>query len=448
MFIAEIKNLTKLAAPVSLAQLALVGMGATDVLIAGQAGTDELAGMNLGTNVWNMIILFFMGIGIATQALIANQYGAQSDRGVKHQFHQSSYMCLGLGVIGTVSVLIAAWAFSFASFEADLRLIAQRFLLVISLAAMPMCLLPAVRGTLEGISLTAVVFWINLAAFLLNIPLDYALVHGLWGFPKLGGVGCAWATVVLLWLMLFSACLVLKFHKKTRPKMMFSNFEKPHRETIADTFKLGLPIGLSVVIELSMFSGAGIMIASFGVIEAGAHAVAITIASMSFIFYLGLGQGVTIRASQFLGAKNSDAAWYTIKVGTILNVGLAALFCCLFLVFNQQFVAMFSNDPDVIKLAGILLIFGAVFQIPDCLQVAVICAMRAYRDTASPPKYQIFSFWLLGLPLGIGLAFYQWVPSLEGAKGMWVGMLLSLTLVAVFLLRRLKLLAVASNLKF
>lgn len=447
MVVAEIKNLIKLAAPVSLAQLAIMGMGATDVLIAGQAGTSELAGMNLGSNVWNMIILFFLGVGIATQALIANQHGAGSDRGVKHQFHQSTWMCLALGIVGTLCVLIAAWAFSFASFEADLRLIAQRFLLVISLAAMPMCLLPAVRGTLEGISLTAVVFWINLAAFLINIPLDYALVHGLWGFPKLGGVGCAWATVVLLWLMLLSACFVLKNHKKTRAKRLFSNFEKPHRETIAATFKLGLPIGLSILIELSMFSGAGILIASLGVIEAGAHAVAITVASLSFMFYLGLGQGVTIRASQFLGAKDPHAAWYTIKVGTTFNVALSALFCCMFLAFNEQFVALISDDPEVIKLAGVLLIFGALFQIPDCLQVAVISAMRAYHDTASPPKYQIFSFWLLGLPLGIGLAFYQWLPGLDGAKGMWVAMLLSLSVVAVLLLRRLKQLVVETNLK-
>jgi len=437
VIISEIKNLVRLSAPVSLAQLAVTGMSATDVLIAGQVGTTELAGMNLGANAWHLVILLFMGIGFATQPLVANQFGARSDDGVKHQLHQSVWMCSVLGLIGMVSILITSWAFGFAPFEEGMGLIAQEYLLVISLAALPMCLIPAARGTLEGIGLTAVVFWINLTAFLLNIPLDYVLVHGLWGFPKLGGVGCAWATVLLVWLMFISACYVLKLHQKTRAKMLLTNFEKPHRDTIVKTFKLGLPIGLSIVIELSMFSGAGIMIASIGAIDAGAHAVAITVASMSFMFYMGLGQGVTIRASQFLGAKDPDAARYTIKVGTTFNVCVALLFCCVFLIFNEPLVTLFSDDLQVIKLASVLLIIGAIFQIPDCLQVAVICALRAYHDTASPPKYQVFSFLLLGLPLGIGLAFYQWWPGFEGAKGMWLAMLISLTMVSALLLKRL-----------
>jgi MATE family multidrug resistance protein len=433
----ELKSLIKLAVPVSLAQLSLVGMSATDVLIAGRASTLDLAGMNLGVNIWNMIILFFMGIGFATQPLVAKRFGAKDEAGVKHQLHQSIWMCLVIGIIAMLVVWAAAWGFQFIDFEAQMAFIARDFLFAISLCAIPMSLMPAVRGTLEGMSLTRVVFLINFAAFLINIPLDYVLVNGLYGFPKLGGVGCAWATVTLMWGAFLINLWVLKSHAKLKHKALFADFEKPDMDTIKTTFKLGLPIGVSIVIELAMFSGAGIMIAKFGVIEAGAHAVAIVVASLSFMLYTGLGQGVTIRASQLLGAGLPDHAWNAVKIGTLFNLAISAVICVAYLIFTEPLIRLFTNDPEVIRVAVVLLYFGAAFQIADCLQVAMVCALRAYHDTSSPPKYQLVAFWGFGLPIGVGLSFYGWWPGLEGAKGMWFAMVVSLSIVGLLLLRRL-----------
>jgi len=434
----ELKSLIKLATPVSLAQLSLVGMSATDVLIAGRASTLDLAGMNLGVNTWNMIILFFMGIGFATQPLVAKRFGARDEQGVKHQLHQSIWLCFALGLVAMLVVWAAAWAFKFIDFEPTLSAIARDFLFAISLCAIPMTLMPAVRGTLEGMSLTRVVFLVNFAAFLINIPLDYALVNGAFGFPRFGGVGCAWATVVLMWLAFIINIIVLKTHTKLKDRALFSEFQAPNLETIMYTFKLGLPIGMSIVIELAMFSGAGIMIAKFGVVEAGAHAVAIVVASLSFMLYTGLGQGVTIRASQFLGAEQADKAWYTVKVGTGFNLLISVVICVAFILFTEPLIRLFTSDPEVIDVAVVLLYFGAAFQIADCLQVAMVCALRAYHDTSSPPKYQFLAFWVFGLPIGIGLSFYQWWPGLEGAKGMWFAMVVSLSIVGILLLWRLR----------
>ncbi len=435
--IKEVTSLVNLAAPVSLAQLSMVGMSATDVLIAGHAGTVELAGMNLGFNTWNMIILFFMGIGLATQPLVAKQFGAGSLSGVKHQLQQSIWLCLLLGCIAALIVWLGVWILSFIQFEAHMLSIARRFLMVMSLCAIPMCLMPALRGSLEGMSLTRVVFLVNFAAFLLNIPLDYILVNGLYGMPVLGGVGCAWATVVLVWLSFFAAVVILKRHKKVKQHALLTNFESPNYTTIRKTFGMGLPIGVSIIVELSMFSGAGMLIATLGVVEAGAHAVAITVASISFMLYMGLAQGVTIRASQFLGAGKPEAAWYTVKVGTVFNMSLAALICALFVFYTEPLIRLFSQDDKVVEVAVVLLYFGAAFQLVDCLQVAIVHALRAYHDTSSPPKYQLFAFWVVGLPLGVGLTFERWWPGLKDAKGMWFAMVVSLTLAGVLLLRRL-----------
>ncbi|MEM7360179.1 MAG: MATE family efflux transporter [Pseudomonadota bacterium] len=433
----EIRELIKLALPVSLAQLSLVGMTATDVLIAGNASTVDLAGMNLGSNTWNMIILFFMGIGFATQPLVAKHFGANNEAGIEHQLHQSIWLCLALGVAAMQVTWLGAWFLLQLNFDAEMVGIAHHYLLAISFCAIPSALIPALRGTLEGMSLTRVVFWINFVAFLVNIPLDYVLVNGLYGFPRLGGVGCAWATVFLIWSMFLASGLVLMLHKRLRHLKLLANFQAPQFNTIAATWRLGFPIGVSIVIELSMFSGAGMLIAYFGPVAASAHAVAITVASLSFMLYTGLAQGVTIRASQFLGAERPNRAWYTVKAGTGFNVAISVLICVLFLIFNQSLIELFSSDPEVIALAMVLLYFAAAFQIADSLQVAVIGALRAYHDTSSPPKYQFIAFWVFGLPIGIGLAFYQWWPALAGPQGLWFGMVASLFMVGALLFKRL-----------
>jgi len=431
----EISALWKLALPVSLAQLAIVGMTATDVLIAGRAGTVELAGMSLGTNAWNMVIFFFLGIGYATQPLIGNQFGARNAAGLKHQLHQSIWTCFYAGIIAMIVVWLVWWLMSFLSFESNMLTVARSFVLVISLCAIPMVLIPAVRGTLEGMSLTREVFLVNLVGFLLNIPLDYALVNGYYGFPKLGGVGCAWATVVIVWLMLLANTIVLSRHPQLRSRRLFSNFESPHWATMVNTLKLGVPIGISVTIELSMFAGAGLLIASFGVVQASAHSVAMTIASASFMLYLGIGQGITIRASQFIGAQQRQAAWYTVKAGIGFNIGLSVMLMLVFLIYAQELVQLFSGDNEVIQVAIILVYFGAAFQVADCLQISAINGLRAYQDTTSPPKYQFVAFWIMGMPLGIALAFYDLWPGLEQARGMWMAMLVSLAIAGIFLLR-------------
>jgi len=267
--------------------------------------------------------------------------------------------------------------------------------------------------------LTRVIFYINLAAFLINIPIDYVLVNGLFGLPALGGVGCALATTLLVWLMFFACIIVLITHKKLRTKFLFKGFQMPHKQTILKTMTMGLPIGISILIEMSLFAGSGILIARFGEIEAGAHAVAITIASMSFMVYMGIGQGITIRASQLLGANEHRQAWYAIKSGTYFNMILSMLICLIFIVFSDPLVRLFSHDDALVPLAIVLLYFGAAFQIVDSLQVAAMFGLRAYQDTSAPPKYQFLAFWVFGLPLGVYLAFNDMRFGLSGAKGMF-----------------------------
>ena len=433
----EIKSLSRLALPVALSQLAIMGMGITDVLLAGHAGTDELAGLSLGTNIWCVTILFFFGIGLITQALVGRYFGAEDTQALRQQIHQSMWLTLACGLLGALTILLAAEILLFSGFEPMMAARAHGYLQAIAWGAVPMTMLSALRGSLEAMNLTQSVFWINFAVFLLNIPLDYALIYGAWGFPKLGAVGCGWATAVLLWVGLFASAAMLQWHKKIRHLQVFKGFSMPDIAIILSTLKLGFPIGLSVLIEMSMFAGAGMLIAYFGPIAAGAHSIAISIASASFMIYLGFSAGVIIRASQQLGAKSYAGARYSVKVGTSFNLLLAFILSIVFWLFREPLVSLYTSDTAVIRLAAQLLLLGAAFQVVDCLQAATIAALRAYHDTVSAPKVQMFAYWLIGLPIAIGLGFYSELPGISGPHGFWVAMIISLTISGLLLLRRL-----------
>jgi MATE family multidrug resistance protein len=202
---------------------------------------------------------------------------------------------------------------------------------------------------------------------------------------------------------------------------------------------LGLPIGFSILIEMSMFSGAGMLIATYGPIAAGAHSIAISVASASFMIYLGLAQGVTIRASQKLGALKYDEARYSVKVGISFNMLLALFISIAFFAFREPLANLYSSDDAVVSLAIKFMLFGALFQIVDCLQAAAIAALRAYHETASPPRYQIFAYWIVGLPLGIALGFYLDVPLISGPQGFWFAMVVSLLIAGLLMVRKLML---------
>ncbi len=433
----ELKSLTRLALPVALSQLAIMGMGITDVLLAGHAGTDELAGLSLGANIWCVTILFFFGIGLITQALVGRYYGAGDMQALRKQVHQSIWLTLVCGLLGVLTILLAAEILLVSGFEPVMAGRAHDYLQAIAWGAVPMTMLAALRGSLEAMNLTQPVFWINFVVFLMNIPLDYALVYGVWGFPKLGAEGCAWATACLLWVGFFASAAMLQWHKNIRHVQVFKNFSAPDMTIILSTLRLGFPIGLSVLIEMSMFAGAGMLIAYFGPIAAAANSIAISIASASFMIYLGFAAGVTIRASQQLGAESFEGARYSVKVGTSFNVLLAFVLSFVFLIFRDPLVSLYSNDAEVVRLAAQLLLLGAAFQVVDCLQAATIAALRAYHDTVSAPKIQMFAYWLIGLPVAIWLGFYSELPWISGPHGFWVAMFVSLTISGLLLLRRL-----------
>lgn len=434
----ELATLSKLAAPVTLSQLALIGIGVTDVIVSGRAGVVDLAGVTLGNNVWTLIIYFFFGISIANQPLISELYGRRDWVALRRQFQQSLWMSVFTGMVGIAVVLTASALLSSLNVEPDVREVAVGYMQVMSLAAVAMTLLPVLRTTLESTNQPRVVLYINLSVFLLNIPLDIALVHGYWGLPRLGGTGCAWASVMVLWASVIVTYLFILISKKTKEAHLTHSIVRPDFQAIGRIMKLGLPIGFSIVIELGFFNGAAVIIATLGEIEVSAHAVAISAASVAYMLYFGIGQAVAMLGAQRLGRNALQESVFGIYLGIGAALFLSLLLSVVMVLFRHQIAALYTSDAQVIELAARLLIWSALFQMADAVQVGSVCGLRAFKDTVSPVRYQFIAFWVVAFPLGYLLAVRGICPNfVNGPEGFWLAMTAGLILAAALIFLKL-----------
>ena len=436
-FGSEAKSLMRLALPIAMSQLIIIGMGITDVIVAGRAGTVELAGMTLGSNVTHIIIYSFFAIGFAAAPLVSRHFGAGRLNEMASQIQQVLWTCLFVGILCMIFIYCASQLLVRANFDPEIQRIAASYTAVMALSGFVLCMVAGLRSSLESMTWTVPVLIVNLLAFLINIPLDIILVHGYLGAPRLGSVGCAVATVAIQsFIMLsFFVCLWLALKKQHIP--LKNNFETANKAEIFKIIKLGFPMGLSVLIEMGFFSGAAVMIVYFGAVNAGAHAVAIAAASATYMIYHGLSQAITIRSSHYLGRDQYQQARDTCHTGVKIGMLAACICSVIFILFRHDIVSLFSNDPEVIALAATLLIFSAIFQFADAMQVTAMYGLRAYLDTRSPLVIQFIGFWVVAAPLGYTLSKNSYYPILNGAFGYWIAMCIGLSIVAIILMKKL-----------
>ncbi len=436
-FVEESHQLIKIATPLVISQLTLMSMGLTDVLIAGWAGKAELAGMMLGMNMTNMVIFLFFGVGIAAQPIVGYCYGEGSRLKMRRKIQQMLWTTLCCGILSACCLFMLYRILDFLAYEVAMKTIAKDYIIIMLGTAVAFPVIGALRGSLDGMKQSRKFIPINVVAFLINIPLDYGLVFGKWGLPEMGASGCALATVIIHWLMIIAGLWILKYHKLNRQLRIFKIYFPPDITEMKQIVKLGLPIGASIIAEMGFFSLIGVLIAFLGETVAAAHAIAMGIAGFFYMIYLGIGQAVTVRASNFMGANQDFEAWYSCKVGII--VGLLAALPPMFIIYiwKTPIAALFNDDANVIAAASVLLFWAIVFQIGDSLQAVVLCALRAYRITSEALLYQCIAFWIIAFPIGYILLKTQYLSFATGASAYWFAMVFGLTLTGVLLLHKL-----------
>jgi MATE family multidrug resistance protein len=448
----EIRALWHLAWPMLIGQLATVGMGVSDVAMTGHVSAADLAAVSLGASIWSIVIVTVMGVMMAINAVVAHEVGAGKFDRIPHVVRQALWKALGVGAIAFVAANLGTYLFDYLELEAAVRDKATTFVHVISFGLPAFTAYRTLYGYSTSLNQTKPMMVIALGGLCFNIVVNWLLVYGHLGFPKLGAVGCAVATGVGLWLMLGAMLWWIARAPAYHTTYPFTHWEGPNRQEIGSMLKLGLPIGITYFAEVSAFSAVCLLVARFGVVSMAANQIALNFVSLVFMVPLSVGIGLITRVGQALGEGDPVRARFVSWVGVATALGFGVLSATFIALFRFQIAAAYTSDPAVQTMAANLLLFAALFQLSDSTQVAASSAIRGYKVTRRPMFIHLTAFWGFSLPVGclLGLA-PTWMPfhpaQPMAASGFWIGLTLGLTVAAtslVWFLNRLSLHRIAA----
>lgn len=443
----EASALWKLAWPILIGQLATVGMSVADVAMAGHASARDLAGVSLGVSIWHITIVTLMGVLMAVNPIVSQHVGAGEFARIPHVVRQGLWNAVGVGLLAMLVANAAALVFAHLGIEPAVRMLARDFVFVIGFALPAFCCYRVLYGYSASVNQTKPMMVIALAALALNILVNWLLVFGNLGFPRLGGLGCAWSTLLCVWFNLFAIVWWIRRSPAYRPTLPFARYEPPHWPEIRALLRIGLPIGVTYFAETSAFSLIALLVAGFGTVQVAAHHIALNFASLVFMAPMSLGVALLTRVGQALGAQDPQAARFRAWVGVGMALVVAGVAASAMALLNTHIANAYTSDPAVAVLAAQLLMLAAIFQLSDAAQVSASSAIRAYKVTRAPMVIHLAAFWGLSLPLGcvLGLApvWLPWRPvQAMGAQGFWIALVVGLTIAAwglTWLLHRLSL---------
>jgi MATE family multidrug resistance protein len=432
----ELRSLWHLAWPILIGQLATVGMAVVDVAMAGHASAQDLAGVSLGVSIWNIIIITLMGLLMSVSPLVAHHVGAGEFDQVPHVVRQGLWKALGVGCIALLVANASTLIFDQLELEPVVRALAKNFVHVTSLALPAFACYRVLYGYSTSLNQTKPLMLIAIGALLLNTLVNWLLVFGNAGLPRLGGLGCAWSTLLCVWFNLLALLWWMRRASAYRSTWPLARYEAPHWPKLRSLLKLGLPIGVTYFAETSAFGLIALLVAKFGSTQIAAHQIALNFSSLMFMLPLSLGVALLTRVGQSLGAGDPVAARFRAWVGVALALCCATVSAAFMALFNQQIANAYTNDVAVATVAAQLLFLAAVFQLSDATQVATSCAIRGYKVTRTPMLIHLTAFWVFSLPLGYALgiapAWLPWAPAQPmAAQGFWIALVLGLTIAAL-----------------
>ena len=428
----EIKTTFLLAYPVMLSQLGQVAVGVADSMMVGRLGALELAASSLANSIFFVALMFGIGISMGLTPLVSNAFGKGKTNQISRLFSNSLLINFLAGVALFGLVLLFSQSLSLLNQPEEVEALALPFLLIITASLVPLMLFQTFKQFVEGLSQTKQAMFITIAANLVNVFLNWLLIWGHWGFPELGFLGAAWATLISRVLMMVLMGGYVLTSKRYRDfKIQIFRF-KPNWTLCQRILKIGVPTGFQFIFEVSAFSAAAIMMGWISVNALAGHQIALNLASISYMMATGLATAGMIRVSHYIGKEDFKG----MREAGMVAFGMAAtfMFVCALLFFVLRFFlpTLYIDDPQVISLAASLLVLAGLFQLSDGIQVVGLGVLRGLEDVKVPTVVTFLAYWGLGLPLGYFLAFTMGLAE----KGIWIGLLIGLTLTAGLLLYR------------
>jgi MATE family multidrug resistance protein len=411
-----------LALPLVLGQLAAMAMNVVDSILAGRHGPVTLAAVAVGSALWTVALLICIGVLMAVPPFVAQLNGAGRRREIGPLWRQAVWLALAMGLLLALMVWWSPPLLAVFGIAAEVRPEAAGFLHAIAFGAPALSLYLCFRNLSEGIAWTTPTMVFGIAGLALLIPLGILLMFGGGPIPELGAAGLGYATAIVLWLQAAGFLLYLRISPRFADLELFTGMERPRWRPIRDLLALGLPMGVSIFMEGSLFVATALLIGRIGAIDVAAHQIAINVASVCFMLPLGIAMATTVRVGHAAGAEDASGARWAAGAGYGL-VFFTQTGAALLLAYAAEPISrLYTRDPAVIALAVVLMRYAAVFQYPDGIQALSNGALRGLKDTRMPMLITVLAYWGVGLPLGAWFGLH-----LNGrAPGLWIGLILGL----------------------
>jgi multidrug resistance protein, MATE family len=419
------RRIVPLAWPVFVGQLAVLAFGTIDTLLVARASPNDLAALAVGSAVFVTVFVGAMGVVMALSPIVGQLYGAGKFEEAGRQVHQAFWVAAALSLLGMALLAFPLPFLALAQTGAEVSDKVRVYLLALAFSLPASLLFTIFRAFNTALGRPKMVMLIQVSGLLLKLPLSAALVFGvpMMGLPAMGVMGCGIATCVAMWAQVLAAFAVLRQDKFYAPyKLLGNGLHAPDMSALREQLRLGVPMGLAILVEVSGFVFMAIFIARLGTTPVAGHQLAANLVSMMFMIPLALGSATSSLVAQHIGAGQHRQARRLGWHGLLIGCAVAAVVGAVVFVARRPVLGLYTSNPQVIAAALPLLAWMAVFHVADAAQTIAAFVLRAYKIATAPVVIYVAALWGVGLGGGYLLAFNaggQVPAALQGAPGFW-----------------------------
>lgn len=432
---AHARAVLALGLPLVGSQVAQFAIGMTDTLMLGHYGVEALAAGTLGSTVFFVVLIAGSGFAFAVMPMVAEARGSGDDRAPRRVTRMGLWASVAYGVALTPPFLFGEEILRLLGQPPEVASAGGAYLRIVGWGLVPALVAFVLRSHLSAYERTRIVLVATLAAVAVNAALNWVLIFGRLGMPELGVRGAAVASVVVQ--LVLMGILVTHASRALPGPPLLERLWRPDVEALVRVVRLGWPIGLTNLAEVSLFAASAVMMGWLGAVPLAAHGIAIQLAGLAFMVHLGLSQAATVRAGSAMGRRDVPSLARGGVVAVAMSVAFALATAALFVAIPEPLVGLFLAEDEpgrttILAAGASLLLVAALFQIADGAQVMVLGLLRGVQDTGVPMIIAALSYWGVGVPVAYGLGFSAGL----GGVGVWLGLVAGLAVAAGLLAHR------------
>ncbi len=429
IYSSEFKKNLSIAYPVMLGQLGHVLVGLADNIMVGQLGAAPLAAVSLANSIIFIALSLGIGFTFAITPLIAEADGEKSIKKGRSYFQHGMLLSVVLGFVLFFVLLFMKPLLYHMDQPEEVVVLAIPYFEIVAFSMIPLMFFQGLKQFCDGLSLTKYAMKAALIANVINVFFNYMLIYGIWIFPELGIEGAAYGTLFSRFAMVLFIIVIIRSKPFLAPYFKSFSFSEIKKSVLKRVYSLGYPTALQMLFEVGIFASGVLIAGALGTNTQAANQIALNLSSMTFMIAVGLGVTATVRVGNQKGLKNyKELRRIAISI-ILLMIVIDLFFAAGFILAKDVLPTMYIDNVQVIETAAILIVISGFFQLSDGIQVVVLGALRGLQDVKLPMLITFVAYWIIGFPICYYLALHTSLAE----KGIWIGLLISLTASAIML---------------